>query len=86
MATNKEKKTLSRGKDRGMFLELKSKGEMIVVNTTQIITISPRNIDTCWIETSRGLTQIDWSYEELRDHLFLIESPRIVVSSGNLVE
>lgn len=63
-----------------MILELKSKGEIIAVNTTQIITISPRNIDTCWIETSRGLTQIDWSYEELRDHLFLIESSRLFVT------
>lgn len=58
-----------------MFVEFIRNGKPIVINTNEIICIGPREEDNCsYIKmTTADVIIIDWSYENLRDHLFAID-------------
>ena len=58
-----------------MFVEFLSDGEPIVVSTNEIVCVGPMGEDNCsYIRTTTAsIIVIDWSYENLRDHLFEID-------------
>lgn len=58
-----------------MFVEFVSNGKPLVINTNEIVCIGPKEREGCsYIRmTTADVITIDWSYENLRDHLFEID-------------